>query len=97
MPGNPDVRQGTGQRETQAKQMGGTVQEKVEARLEELQKEFEVGQQRLRAVEVQEADLRQTLLRISGAIQILQELLEEGEAEPPATTPLARSIGGEGR
>jgi len=40
-----------------------------------LQKEFQTGQARLREVETQQAILRDTLLRISGAIQVLEELL----------------------
>lgn len=57
------------------------MREQLEQRLEELKKEFETGQARLREVEMQEARLRETLLRISGAIQVLEEALaaESGE------------------
>jgi len=52
--------------------------------MEELKKEFEIGQHRLQETERQQAMLRETLLRISGAIQVLEEALA---TIPPA--PLA--------
>jgi uncharacterized coiled-coil protein SlyX len=52
------------------------MQERIEQRLEELKSEFEKGQQTLEGLEAQAADVRQTLLRISGAIQVLEEMLE---------------------
>jgi hypothetical protein len=55
------------------------MQEQLQARLKELRKEFENGQAKLRELESQQARLRETLLRISGAIQILEELSAEGE------------------
>jgi hypothetical protein len=53
----------------------------VEHRLHQLQQEFESGQRMLADYEAREAELRQTLLRISGAIQVLEEMLN-GEAQP---------------
>jgi hypothetical protein len=50
------------------------MREQVSKRLGELKEEFESGQTKLREVERQEAYLRETLLRISGAIQVLEEL-----------------------
>lgn len=55
------------------------MREQIQERLDELKKEFETGQQRLAEMENQAAQLRQTLLRISGAIQVLEEMLA-GEA-----------------
>ncbi len=55
------------------------MRERIEARLAELRAEFEVGQARLREVEIEETRLRETLLRISGAIQVLQEVLSADE------------------
>lgn len=55
------------------------MREQLQARLEELKREFETGQARLRELESQEAQLRQTLLRISGAVQVLEEELGRGE------------------
>ena len=57
------------------------MQEQLRLRLEALKKEFEVGQTRLQETERQQALLRETLLRISGAIQVLEELLEESGDE----------------
>lgn len=51
------------------------MQAQLQNRLDVLRKEFETGQGRLRELEIQEAHLRETLLRISGAIQVLEELL----------------------
>jgi predicted nuclease with TOPRIM domain len=53
------------------------VREQLQLRLEELKREFETGQMRLRELERQQLSLRETLLRISGAIQVLEELLAE--------------------
>lgn len=44
-------------------------------RLQELRKEFKMGEAQLEDLDRQRAQLRDTLLRISGAIQILEELL----------------------
>ena len=64
------------------------MREQLQARLEELKREFETGQARLHELEAQEAQLRQTMLRISGAIQVLEEALAQDaapdEAAPPA-------------
>lgn len=49
----------------------------MEQRLQELKAEFENGQQRLAEIENQAVQLRQTLLRISGAIQVLEEVLTQ--------------------
>ncbi len=52
---------------------------KLEKRLQELQNEFEAGQKMLADMEAKQANLRDTLLRLSGAIQVLQEELGQGE------------------
>ena len=52
------------------------MREQLEARLTELEQEFQIGEQQLRDVDLQQARLRETLLRISGAIQVLHELLD---------------------
>ena len=51
------------------------MQEQLKGRVKILRKEFETGQTRLRELEAQQVMLRETLLRISGAIQVLEELL----------------------
>jgi predicted nucleic acid-binding Zn-ribbon protein len=49
----------------------------MQARLEVLRKEFETRQTELDKAEKQVAYLRETVLRISGAVQVLEELLAE--------------------
>jgi prefoldin subunit 5 len=49
----------------------------MKERLAELKAEFEKGQQHLQLLDQQRAELRDTLLRISGAIQVLEELLKQ--------------------
>ena len=55
------------------------MQEQLKRRLDELKEEFESGQKMLAEVEARAENLRQSLLRISGAIQVLEE--ELGKAE----------------
>jgi prefoldin subunit 5 len=58
-----------------------TVREQVQARMRELQREYDRGEQQLRELVQQEAALRETLLRISGALQVLGELMAAGNTE----------------
>jgi len=56
----------------------------VERRLGELRAEFEAGRRMLADLDARRAELQQTLLRIGGAVQVLEELLgpageQEGE------------------
>ena len=51
------------------------MRERIQARLEELKKELETGQAELQKVEMQRTYLRETVLRIGGAVQVLEELL----------------------
>lgn len=51
------------------------MEEKIQERLNELQREFEAGQAMLAELQTKQATLKETLLRISGAIQVLQEIL----------------------
>lgn len=53
------------------------MQNKLQRRLQTLQSEFESGQKMLADLEAKQMQLRETLLRISGAIQVLEELLNE--------------------
>ncbi len=67
------------------------MQDQLRARLEQLQQEYQKGQEELRLLEMQQAQLQQTLLRISGAIQVLAELLaapegSDGSAAQPVET-----------
>ena len=49
-------------------------------RLGELRAEYRAGEKMLANLEAEQANLQQTLLRVSGAIQVLEELLD---APPP--------------
>lgn len=49
----------------------------MEKRLEELRREFKTGEAQLEELDRRRAQLRDTLLRISGAIQVLEELLAQ--------------------
>jgi prefoldin subunit 5 len=61
------------------------MQDQVQARIEALRKELEVGQQRMQELERQLTQLRDTMLRISGAIQVLEEL--QTESAPASAVP----------
>lgn len=70
------------------------MRELMEKRFEALREEFRAGQEMLASLDDKRADLQQTLLRISGAVQVLEEMLEDPAAEtgaapapPPAGTP----------
>ncbi|MBW4443412.1 MAG: hypothetical protein KME10_19705 [Plectolyngbya sp. WJT66-NPBG17] len=56
------------------------MQQRLEHRLNLLRSEFEAGQTALAELETKKANLRDTLLRISGAIQVLEEELANAEA-----------------
>jgi hypothetical protein len=49
----------------------------IEKRLRELRAESEKGQRQLEGLDRQRQEMRDTLLRISGAIQVLEELLRQ--------------------
>ncbi len=57
------------------------MREQMRKRLEDLKREFQTGQTRLRDIEQQGTQLRETLLRISGAVQVLEELLAEEKSQ----------------
>ena len=58
------------------------MKDQLEARLAELRSEYDAGLGVMADLQKKEEDLRTTLMRISGAIQVLEELLA---AEAPAT------------
>jgi len=60
--------------------------DRLQARLAELRREYATGEARLRDLTRQEAVLHETLLRISGAIQVLEELEAGAGADLPAPT-----------
>jgi hypothetical protein len=53
---------------------------RMTARLEALRAELALGERRLAALELERRDMHDTLLRISGATQILEEQLAADEA-----------------
>jgi flagellar biosynthesis chaperone FliJ len=53
------------------------MRERLAIRLGELRREYAAGEQQLAALEARKAELAQTLLRISGAIQVLEETLTD--------------------
>lgn len=60
------------------------MREQLQRRLETLKKEFHAGRARATELEQQQTNLHQTLLRISGAIQVLEEELK---ASPETDSP----------
>jgi predicted nuclease with TOPRIM domain len=58
------------------------MKEQLQQRLQSLKTEYEAGQKMLVDLEAQQANLRDTLLRISGAIQVLEETLNEAPPDP---------------
>ncbi|NCQ70621.1 MAG: hypothetical protein GPI99_08310 [Microcystis aeruginosa W13-15] len=57
------------------------MKEQIKERIEQLKAEYESGQKMLADLETQESNLRTTMMRISGAIQVLEELLAKTEEE----------------
>ncbi|AFY37049.1 hypothetical protein Lepto7376_0638 [[Leptolyngbya] sp. PCC 7376] len=57
------------------------MKEKLEKRLAELKQEYDSGQKMMAELETKQNNLRDTLLRISGAIQILEEELSDEPSE----------------
>lgn len=69
------------------------MKQQLKQRLKSLKAEFESGQKVLAELEAKQASVRDTLLRISGAIQVLEELLtadaesvENGKEQPEKNT-----------
>ena len=58
------------------------MREQIRTRLNELRREFETGQTELQQLQLREAHLREMMVRISGAMQVLEELLAQPESEP---------------
>ena len=57
------------------------MKEKLEKRLKELTEEFETGKKMLAEIETKRDELQQNMLRISGAIQVINETLKADEPE----------------
>jgi predicted nuclease with TOPRIM domain len=65
------------------------MREQIKNRMESLRAEYRSGQEMLAELEAREAGLKLTLTRISGAIQVLEELLQENQSA--ATTETANA------
>jgi hypothetical protein len=63
------------------------MRDHVLTRLDELKHQYQLGEGQLRELGRQEAALRETLLRIAGAIQVLEELLSSPAAQPAPQPP----------
>ena len=63
------------------------MRQQLEHRLQQLKTEFESGQKVLAELEAKQANIQNTLLRIQGAIQVLEEeLIKAAKDEPSAST-----------
>lgn len=56
------------------------MRDKLTERLTQLKSEFESGQKLLHELEARQQSVRETLLRIGGAIQVLEEMLQSSPA-----------------
>lgn len=71
------------------------MKEQLQKRLQQLKTEYESGQKVLVELETKKTNLRETLLRIAGAIQVLEEELaqsEEDNTESPETSTIKPEI-----
>ena len=66
--------------------MDGDLRNRIETRIANLRREYESGQKVLAGLESQRAGLKQTLLQIEGALQVLSELLEDRPVPPETGT-----------
>ena len=69
------------------------MQHQVQSRLDELRNEMSLGRQRVQDLERQLASVRDAMLRISGAIQVLEELLQTDGGSADFAPPVARAPG----
>lgn len=67
------------------------MDDRVSRRLAELRAEYDAGQRAMAELETRRSALRDTLLRISGAIQVLEEVATDpsGTSSPPGAVPPA--------
>ena len=61
------------------------MMEHIVGRLEQLRTEFRKGQERLAELERETLSANSTMLRISGAVQVLEELLEHARSNTPCS------------
>lgn len=65
------------------------MQAQLTQRLADLKVEYQAGQKMVAELEAKKTEMRETLLRISGAIQVLEEELAKVDASPAAPPPTA--------
>ena len=68
------------------------MKQQLQQRLAELKTEFESGQKVLSELEAKQANLQNTLLRIQGAIQVLEEELAKADEDVSPTSTNDRDI-----
>ncbi len=62
------------------------MKEQLEQRLQSLKTEYESGQKMLAELKTKQTNLQEILLRINGAIQVLEEALQNAEETDTQTT-----------
>ena len=62
------------------------MRRQLEQRLQQLKTEFESGQKVLAELEAKQAGIQNTLLRIQGAIQVLEEELTKADEDAPSVS-----------
>jgi len=70
------------------------MREQIKNRIESLRAEYRSGQEMLADLEGRQAGLKVTLTRISGAIQVLEELLQASDSDAETSKTAA---GGQAR
>jgi hypothetical protein len=65
------------------------MNEQIEKRLKALEEEYQSGRRMLVELEAKEAAVKGSLLRISGAIQVLREFVAQEVAAETAPVPMA--------
>jgi chromosome segregation ATPase len=71
------------------------MKQQLEQRLQSLKTEFESGQKMLADLEAKQVNLRETLLRISGAIQVLEEELNKASEADDNGSQLVETVNAE--
>lgn len=71
------------------------MKEQLQQRLEQLKNEYELGKKTLRELDEKQTNLRDTMLRIAGGIQVLEEEIakaEETEINNDSQPPIESEI-----
>ncbi len=65
------------------------MKERIEARIAKLREELESGKKLLADLDARRAEVERTMLRISGAVQALEELLQQNDGEASAAAAVS--------